>query len=364
MVQQGVWDIMKNNKVSFAMLYTRTGSIIWHEGRKIKETDVLSGNTFNRDLIHRVMEEPSIAESYKSKANLLPAQVDTAGETAMDNKCKCIVILRPSNHNYLYLESRQKKSFTRDECLLFIKLIRLLPQYMTSNEREGIKGISGSSREIKAVQSRVIRYAVEDEPILLLGETGVGKNRIARLIHHFSGRKGEFVQVSTPSIPETLLESEVFGHKKGAFTGALNDRQGLAEFAENGTLFFDEISEIPHSFQAKLLQFLDSRHYRKLGDPREKQARVRIIAATNRDLEKEVKNNSFRKDLFYRLSVLPIEIPPLRERKEDIKEIVSEETLLLRGKSPGKGFWDTIFSYHWPGNTRELIHVLKRAGIE
>jgi len=224
--------------------------------------------------------------------------------------------------------------------------------------------ISGSSNAINAIKARVVTYAVETEPILLLGETGVGKNHIARLIHHLSGRKGEFVQVHTPSIPVELFESEVFGHKKGAFTGAVEDREGLVDFARGGTLFFDEISEVPLTFQAKLLQFLDTWKYRRLGESRERESDVRVIAATNKDLTEEMEEKRFRKDLYYRLSVLPIEIPPLRERKEDIKAIIRAEIHHLRGKEIREGFWREVSDYQWPGNVRELIHVLKRAGIE
>lgn len=224
--------------------------------------------------------------------------------------------------------------------------------------------ICGSSSAISAIKTRVVTYAVETEPILLLGETGVGKNHIAKIIHHFSGRAGKFVQVHTPSIPEELFESEVFGHKKGAFTGAIDDREGLVEFARGGTLFFDEISEVPLTFQAKLLQFLDTWKFRRLGESREKESDVRIIAATNKDLAEEMEEKRFRKDLYYRLSVLPIEIPPLRERKEDIKVIIRAESHHLRGKEISEGFWREVTEYDWPGNIRELIHVLKRAGIE
>jgi DNA-binding NtrC family response regulator len=192
----------------------------------------------------------------------------------------------------------------------------------------------------------------------------VGKNHIAELIHRFSGRKGPFTIVHTPSIPETLFESEVFGHKKGAFTGAGEDKKGLVAEAEGGTLFFDEIAEIPVTFQAKLLQFIETQKYRVLGDPKERQAGVRIVAASNRDLEGEIKEKRFREDLYYRLSVLPVEIPPLRDRKEDIRAIVMENEGHLRGNPIAEGFWDTVLAHHWPGNVRELIHVVKRAGIQ
>jgi transcriptional regulator with PAS, ATPase and Fis domain len=192
----------------------------------------------------------------------------------------------------------------------------------------------------------------------------VGKNHIASLVHRFSGRRGPFLEVPVPSIPEHLFESEVFGHLKGSFTGADRDRKGLVSAADGGTLFFDEISEVPVSFQAKLLQFIDTKRYRILGDTGERRANVRVIAATNRILEEEIQEKRFREDLYFRLSVLPINIPPLRDRKEDIRQIVLDNERFLKGKRLQPGFWKVMSEHRWPGNVRELINVVKRAGIE
>jgi transcriptional regulator with PAS, ATPase and Fis domain len=183
------------------------------------------------------------------------------------------------------------------------------------------------------------------------------------LIHRYSGRKGEFITINTPGIPENLFESEIFGHKKGAFTGAVSDKEGFVDEAAEGTLFFDEISEVPVSFQAKLLRFIETKKYQVLGDSVEREADVRIITATNKNLRKAMTGGEFREDLYYRLQVLEIEIPPLRERKEDLKALVMENRDYLKGKDTGYGFWDVIFNHHWPGNVRELITVLTRAGI-
>ncbi len=216
---------------------------------------------------------------------------------------------------------------------------------------------------IKGIRELAAKYALESEPILLSGETGVGKNHIAALIHRFSGRKGKFIIVDTPNINDQLFESKLFGHKKGAFTDAKFDKTGLVEEAANGTLFFDEITEIPLDIQAKLLRFIDTKTFYTLGESSEKVSDVRILAATNKDLDQAVENNEFRKDLYYRLSVLEMVVPPLHERKEDIKSLVLENQRLLRGKQIGKGFWDVVCNYHWPGNVRELLNILKRAGI-
>jgi transcriptional regulator with PAS, ATPase and Fis domain len=230
-------------------------------------------------------------------------------------------------------------------------------------ETYDIVGITGTSRVIKGIRELAAKYALESEPILLSGETGVGKNHIAELIHCFSRRKGKFVIVDTPNINDQLFESKLFGHKRGAFTDAKFDKTGLVEEAVNGTLFFDEITEIPLDIQAKLLRFIDTKTFYTLGESSEKTSDVRILAATNKDLEQAVENNEFRNDLYYRLSVLEIEIPPLHQRKEDIRSLILENQPLLRGKQIGKGFWDVVCNYHWPGNVRELLNILKRAGI-
>jgi transcriptional regulator with PAS, ATPase and Fis domain len=228
---------------------------------------------------------------------------------------------------------------------------------------DDFSGIIGTSRVIEQIRDQVMKYSREQDPILLSGETGVGKNHIAALIHCFSPRNGKFVIVDTPNINDQLFESKLFGHKKGAFTDAKFDKTGLVEEAANGTLFFDEVTEIPPDIQAKLLRFIDTKTFYTLGESTEKKTDVRIIAATNKDLEQAVENSEFRNDLYYRLSVLEIEIPPLHQRKEDIKSLVRENQRLLRGKQIGKGFWDVICNYHWPGNVRELLNVLTRAGI-
>jgi transcriptional regulator with PAS, ATPase and Fis domain len=216
---------------------------------------------------------------------------------------------------------------------------------------------------MRRVKDLIIKYSLEEDCILLLGETGVGKTHTAELIHRYSGRKGPFIVVDTTTINENLFESEIFGHKKGAFTGAVSDKRGLVDEAEEGTLFLDEIAEVPVSFQAKLLRFIEKKNYRILGDPVEKKANVRIIAATNRNLKQMIKDKEFREDLYYRLSALIIKIPSLKDRRNDIKQIIEENKRLLKGKAVGPGFWDQVLEYSWPGNYRELFSVLKRAGL-
>jgi DNA-binding NtrC family response regulator len=241
-----------------------------------------------------------------------------------------------------------------------------VPAYMIDLVKKNdadVGGITGKSEKMKRIRQLVLNYSKENEPVLLLGETGVGKNHTAELIHRHSGREGRFVVASAPNLQEGLFECTLFGHKKGAFTDAKSDRQGLVEEARAGTLFIDEISGVPVSIQARLLRFIESKKYRVLGESFEREANVRIIAASNKDLVKAIKNKEFREDLYYRLNVLEIMIPPLRDRKEDIQDFVREKQKYLKGKKIGEGFMEALYNHEWPGNIRELITVLKRAGI-
>ncbi len=267
-----------------------------------------------------------------------------------------------------YMDRGEKDPFSKAEREAFDVIGGMLGEMINREKKThrnvaGVDGITGSSEEINRIRELVLKYSSEENPVLLLGETGTGKNRIAELIHRHSGRRGKFFTVNTPGIPDNLLESEIFGHKKGAFTDAGADRKGYVDEAAGGTLFFDEISEVPLTFQAKLLRFIETRKYRVLGEPTERQADVRILAAANRDLKEAVRLGQFREDLYFRLQVLEIETPPLRDRKEDIRSLVLENRELLKGKEIGSGFWEAVYLHDWPGNIRELITVLTRVGI-
>lgn len=204
---------------------------------------------------------------------------------------------------------------------------------------------------------------------LIAGESGVGKELVARAIHSRSKRTGPFVAVNCGAIPENLLESELFGHKKGAFTDASADRRGLFEEAHGGTLFLDEIGELPLSLQVKLLRVLEDERVRRLGDSRDVQVDVRILAASHRDLSAEVKAGRFREDLFYRLNVLTIVVPPLKERREDIPLLVehfmtrNNARLGLRIRGIDAEARRLLYEYSWPGNVRELENTIERAMV-
>ncbi len=268
---------------------------------------------------------------------------------------------------FLYFDSKRKTFLSETEGDMFFPGIpaELLRQDIipVPQKKVVVHGLTGTGPAIKRIGDLMAKYSLAVDPILLSGETGVGKNHIAALVHRCSGRTGKFVVVDTPNISDNLFESKLFGHKKGAFTDAKFNKTGLVEEAAGGTLFLDEITEVPLDVQAKLLWFIDTQKYYTLGESNEKEADVRIIAATNKDLHEAVEEKKFRKDLYYRLNVLEIDVPPLRERKKDIKNLVLEYQRYLKGKEIGPGFWDELYDYHWPGNVRELLNVLKRAGI-
>jgi formate hydrogenlyase transcriptional activator len=234
----------------------------------------------------------------------------------------------------------------------------------------GFAGIIGRSRALREVLDLVEMVATSDSTALLLGETGTGKELIARAIHDRSRRRSKrFVKVNCAAIPSGLLESELFGHERGAFTGAITQKIGRLELADQGTLFLDEIGDIPLELQPKLLRVLQEREFERLGSTQTKQVNVRIVAATHRNLEEMILEKQFRSDLYYRLNVFPISIPPLRERAEDIPLLVrhfARQFAQRMNKTIGTISPETMEAlarYPWPGNVRELQNVIERSVV-
>jgi formate hydrogenlyase transcriptional activator len=231
--------------------------------------------------------------------------------------------------------------------------------------------IVGADFGLKEVMTLGRQVAFLNSPVLLLGETGVGKDVIANAIHYSSLRKdGPFVKVNCGAIPESLVDSELFGHEKGAFTGAISQKRGRFERADHGTIFLDEIGELPPQVQVRMLRVLQYKEFERVGGTNTISVDIRLIAATNRNLEEMVKEKKFREDLWFRLNVFPIRIPPLRERKEDIPALVqyfverkSRELKLVNTPSMAPGVIDQLLAYLWPGNVRELENVVERALI-
>lgn len=231
------------------------------------------------------------------------------------------------------------------------------------------RSLVGNSESIKQVRKLIEQVADTEASVLVLGESGTGKEVVARNIHALSSRSGKpFIPINCGAIPSELLESELFGHEKGAFTGAITSRQGRFELAHGGTLFLDEIGDMPLTMQVKLLRVLQERCFERVGSNRSIEVDVRIIAATHRDLEQAIKEGKFREDLFYRLNVFPIDMPPLRVRKEDIPLLLNELISRVEGeKRPGvrllPAALDALSYYHWPGNVRELANLVERLTI-
>jgi DNA-binding NtrC family response regulator len=223
---------------------------------------------------------------------------------------------------------------------------------------ENIIGFGAGMQEIFAT---ITRIAPTRATVLLCGESGVGKDMIARAIHQHSPRKDRpFVKINCTAIPENLMESELFGYEKGAFTGANISKPGKFEIANTGTVMLDEIGDVPGSIQVKLLRVLQEREFERLGSNKTQHTDVRVIAATNVDLREALEQGTFREDLYYRLNVVPLNIPPLRERKEDIPYLVEHFAAKFGGEI-GEGAMERLVAYHWPGNVRELENVVERS---
>lgn len=263
-------------------------------------------------------------------------------------------------HTLLFEENRKARNREKDDDGYFLQKIG-----MPGNK------IIGADCGLKGVMEMVSQVGLLNSPVLLRGETGVGKDMIANVIHHCSPfRCGPFIKVNCGAIPETLIDSELFGHEKGSFTGATIQKRGCFERANHGTIFLDEIGELPPHAQVRLLRVLQFKEVQRVGGADPVPLNIRVIAATHRKLEEMVETGLFREDLWFRLNVFPIFIPPLRHRKEDIPELVhdlvvkkSRELKLIRVPALAPGTISRLTAYHWPGNVRELENIIERALI-
>ena len=234
---------------------------------------------------------------------------------------------------------------------------------------ELFRSLVGNSRAMQGVRQLIQQVADSDANVLITGESGTGKEVVARNIHYHSGRRNKpFVPINCGAIPPDLLESELFGHEKGAFTGAINSRQGRFEMAHGGTLFLDEIGDMPLAMQVKLLRVLQERQFERVGGNRIISIDVRVISATHRNLEDAIKEERFREDLFYRLNVFPIEMPPLRDRLEDLPLLINELIARIEHEKRGSvrvspASMMALCQYSWPGNVRELANLIERLAI-
>jgi len=260
--------------------------------------------------------------------------------------------------------------FTVDKALETTKLRREVRELRRTLEHDfGTDKIIGQDPSMLKLLDMIKQVAKTGvSTVLLRGDTGTGKDLIARVIHHNSDRAGQsFVNITCTALSETLLESELFGHERGAFTDAKAQKKGLLEMADGGTVFLDEIGDMPAALQAKLLRFLEERRFRRVGGTREISVDVRVIAATNRDIEEAIEQGQFRRDLMYRLNVVTVYLPPLRARGDDIRLLAQHfvQRFATEFKKPVTGIsdqaYETLYGYSWPGNVRELRNVLERA---
>lgn len=297
----------------------------------------------------------------------LPVVVLTADDTATT----AVQAMKLGAHDYLTKPLDQTKLFTTiKNAIAHGRLSMRVSQLEREVEGRGYPGIAGSSTAMKSVFRQMDRLATSDVTVIIHGESGTGKELVARAIHQSSSRqRGPFVAVNSAAIPENLLESELFGHEKGAFTGAVGRRIGRFEEANRGTMFLDEIGELSPAVQAKLLRVLQERSFQRVGGSTTIRSDFRLITATHRDLSEEVRAGRFREDLFFRLAVFELELPPLRKRKEDIpilaKVFISQnrETSGTRVSGVSPSALAVLLKHEWPGNVRELQNVIQRAMV-
>jgi formate hydrogenlyase transcriptional activator len=338
--------------------YAQLESIVVKDSKK----DIPQTRTTITDINDRKLVEEALRKAYEELEQRVEARTVELVEankelkTEMEDRKRVVLELREA-----LSEIKQLKNHLEAEKAYLQEEIKL--EYNFEN-------IIGNSDELRYTLYKVEQIAQTDTAVIILGETGTGKELIARAIHGSSPRKNRtLVKVNCATLPFNLMESELFGYEKGAFTGAVDRRLGRFEVADGATLFLDEIGELPLELQAKLLRVIQDGEFERLGSSRTLKVDVRIIAATNRNLEEEVRNGRFRKDLWYRLNIFPITVPPLRNRKQDLPLLVDffvKRVSRKLGKSIDtipKSVMSALQNYHWPGNVRELENVIERAVI-
>lgn len=352
---------------SIARRLTRQGHAVSDSGRPTEAIEFAKQQQFDVALVDLSMPEMNGIELLTRLKQIDPAcsVVMLTGEATVET---AVQAMKQGAYDYV------RKPCPLDELLLILtrawerkQLGQQNFQLRTALARSApASEIVGESKGIQDVQRLIGRAARTDRPVLILGESGTGKELVARAIHRNSDRAEQpLVTVNCAALQESLLESEFFGHEKGAFTGAVSAKPGLFEVADNGTLFVDEFGELAPALQAKLLRVLEDGSFRRVGSTKERTVDVRIIAATNRDLAEEVRAGRFREDLYYRINVLAMTLPPLRERQDDISRLI--EHFLRRDFDCRLQLTDeardAMIAYEWPGNIRELRNVLERAAI-
>jgi DNA-binding NtrC family response regulator len=358
------WSLRKNlNHAGFEVLEAEDGEraleLIGDDGADLMLLDIrMPGMDGIKVLEHMVENHPEIPVILMTAYSSVEGAVDAMKRGAFD------YLVKPFNHDEVLLVARKALATTR----LQRELALLRQQQQQMYGTENLVGKSEKMREVCDLIRKVAASAATT--VLVQGESGTGKDLVAKAIHFSSEREqNPFMNITCSALPETLLESELMGYEKGAFTDARERKHGLLEVANGGTVFLDEIGDMGFGLQAKLLRFLEEKAFRRVGGSKDMKVDVRIVAATNRDLDQEVRNGNFREDLFYRLKVIPVDMPPLRERREDIELLVTHfvERFNDEFRKKTRGFTAEALEYckqyHWPGNVRELRNVVERAMI-
>ncbi len=357
----GLWicnaegQVLKINRASEKINSISADQVV---GKNVK--DLVARGFFDRSVTLEVIKTKrrlSMLQKEKNGKNLLV----TGNPIFVDNVLTYIVVNDRDITELIHLKEELEESREMS------KKYRQKLQEVLDKEMEEKEGLVFCSKEMRKAYEMIQKVSEVGVTVFLQGESGVGKSRIARLIHEYSDRrKGPFIHVNCGAIPATLLESELFGYVKGAFTGAKNEgKPGMFEMADKGTLFLDEITEMPQDLQVKILHFLDSEKIKRVGDTVTRKIDVRIIVASNRNIHALVKKKQFREDLFFRINIVPIEIPPLRKRREDIPLLLSyflERYNVQYGKSLSldREVADLLCQYLFPGNIRELSNLVER----
>ena len=350
----------------FDTLEAENGEVAWNIINK-KSVDLVI-----TDLRMPVLSGYDLLKRISSTFPTLPVIVLT-GHCTIEYSVKAIqdgaidIVTKPVDLNHIILTARKALQNSK----ILEQNRRLTEEITTLKQKVQARGtIIGKSEKLTKMMSLIEQVAPTRASVLVTGESGVGKELVADALHRLSDRKdGPFIKVHCASLSSNLLESELFGHEKGAFTGAVSQKKGRFELADGGTIFLDEIGEIDSATQVKILRVLQEREFERVGGTETVKVDVRIVAATNRDLLEEVKKGNFREDLFYRLNVVHIEVPPLRERKEDIPLLMSsfleefnrEDNRAIEGFSPAAR--KAMYAYSWPGNIRQLRNTIESAGV-
>jgi DNA-binding NtrC family response regulator len=338
----------------------KEGLEVVSENNPSNAVNLFRNDNFNVVITDFYMQEMNGSELLQELKKINP-DIEVIVMTAFATVENAVDAMKKGAYDYVV------KPFSNDDLLISVR--RVMEKIKLTEENKQLRAeltkkysfhnIIGKSQVIQKTFALTEKVADSDAAVLLLGESGTGKELVARAVHFSGKRKNKnFVAVNCSALPDTLLESELFGHIKGAFTGATESKQGLFQYADGGTLFLDEIADTSSSVQAKLLRIIEDKKIRKLGDNKEIEVDVRIITATSKNLKNLIDEKTFREDLFYRINVFPLSIPPLRERKEDIPLLI--EHFLKERKRIRPSVIDILTNYNWYGNVRELENVIER----